>query len=85
MTRLLDGTALLAYFRYENAYQLYQQILDNYSQARLLYYRSRIYTAMNERSLAIQDIEAALIIGQRLNLPFVDVFQQHFDKLHEQE
>ena len=68
---------------YIDAYQLYQQIQDRYSQARLLYYRSFVYEAMNEPVLAIQDIETALVIAQRIDLPFLDLFQQRLGELQQ--
>ena len=35
---------------------------DAYSQARLLFYRSRVFKAMDEQTLAIKDVETALAI-----------------------
>lgn len=63
------------------AYQLYRQIQDGYSQARLLYYRSLVYEAMGELRLAIEDVKEALAIAQALNLPFLDLFQERLDDL----
>ena len=68
-----------------DAYNLYQQIQDYYSQARLLYYRSLVYGALNEQSLAMQDLEAALLISQRLNLPLIAIVQQRLDELRKEE
>ena len=56
---LEEGDLDKALALHTDAYQLYQQIQDGYSQARLLYYRSFVYEAMDKQSLAIQDIEAA--------------------------
>jgi tetratricopeptide (TPR) repeat protein len=66
-----------------SAYQLYQQIQDRYSQVRSLYYRSFVYAAMNETSLAIQDMENALITARAFGLPFVELLEQRYDSLHE--
>ncbi len=63
------------------AYEIYQQQHDEYSQARLLYYRSLVYEDIQEIRLAIQDLTQALEIAQRLQLPFVALFQQRFDTL----
>jgi len=65
------------------AYQLYQQIQDAYSQARLLYYRSLVYEAMDEQHSAIQDLEKALVIALRLSLPFIDLLRQRLEALKE--
>jgi tetratricopeptide (TPR) repeat protein len=64
-----------------DAYRLYQHIQDAYSQARLLYYRSLVYEAMNEKTFAVVDIETALSIAQALNLPFVDLLQKRLEEL----
>jgi len=64
-----------------DAYRLYEQMQDGYSQARLLYYRSFVYEAMDKQSLAIQDIETALVIAERLDLPFIDFFHQRLNAL----
>ena len=63
------------------AYQLYQQIHDKYSQAALLYYRSFVHEAMNNRQLAVKDIQQALAIAQAVELPFIDLFEQRLEKL----
>ena len=63
------------------AYQLYQQIEDGYSQAVLLYYRSLVHEAMDTLQLAIEDMEQATNIAQRLGLPFTDMFRERLDKL----
>ena len=85
---LAQGRVALAQENYQealalhtDAYRLYQHIQDGYSQARLLYYRSLVYEAMNEQKLAIADIESALPIAQALNLPFVDLLQQRLGEL----
>ncbi len=70
---------------HDKAYQLYQQIQDRYSQVALLYYRSLVYEEMNERSLAIQDIEQSLITAQLLDLPQIELLQERLDELHAQE
>ena len=67
-----------------DAYRLYQHIQDGYSQARLLYYRSIVYEAMNQIALAIEDIQQALLIAEPLDLPFIDLFRQRLGKLQEQ-
>ncbi|MEO8973195.1 MAG: tetratricopeptide repeat protein, partial [Ktedonobacteraceae bacterium] len=67
---------------HNRAYYLYQQILDGYSQARLLYYRSNVYEAMNERQQALQDMEQCMAIVRPLNLIFIGIFQKRFDELH---
>jgi tetratricopeptide (TPR) repeat protein len=64
-----------------SAYQLYRKIQDGYSQARLLYYRSMVYEAMQELRLAIEDMQNALAIAQSLDLPFLDLFQERLDDL----
>jgi tetratricopeptide (TPR) repeat protein len=66
---------------HNNAYQLYYQIQDKYSQARLLYYRSFVYGAMDDMPHALSDAEQALAIGRALDLSFVDVFQARVDEL----
>jgi hypothetical protein len=38
---------------------------------------------MQEKQLAIADVEKALIIAQKLNLPFVDLLQNRLDELQE--
>src|SRR5205085_9752037 len=63
------------------AYELYQLIQDNYSPARLLYYRSFVYKAMGEQQHAIEDIEKALPIARSLDLPWIDLFQERLDEL----
>ena len=67
---------------FAESYQLYQDIQDGYSQARLLYYRSFVHEAKGELPLAITDVETALVISQRLQLPFLERFQQRLDDLH---
>lgn len=64
------------------AYQIYQQLHDEYGQARLLYYRSLVFEDKQEIHSAIQDITEALEIAKRLQLPFVTLFQQRYDTLH---
>ena len=64
-----------------DAYRLYQHIQDAYSQARLLYYRSLVYEAMNGKKLAIKDVETALTIAQALNLPFIELLQERLEEL----
>ena len=68
-----------------DAYNLYQQIQDYYSQVRLLYYRSLVYGALNEQPLAMQDLETALLISQRFNLPLIAIVQQRLDELRKVE
>ncbi len=54
---------------YNRAYQLFQQIQDGYSQARLLYYRSFIYEKMGNIQQTIQDAELSLKIAHAVHLP----------------
>jgi tetratricopeptide (TPR) repeat protein len=70
---------------FTESYQLYQDIQDSYSQARLLYYRSFVYEARAELSLALTDIETAFVIAQHLNLPLIDLFQQRLEELHNKD
>jgi len=67
---------------HNQAYQLYQLIQDGYSQARLLYYRSYVYGAMNDQQQALQDMEQCMTIIRPLKLTFVDIFQKRLDELH---
>jgi tetratricopeptide (TPR) repeat protein len=64
-----------------SAYLLFQQLQDEYSQARLLYYRSLVYEALDEQPRALQDAEEAFIIAERLHLPYVDLFHQRVEAL----
>ena len=66
---------------YNKAYELYKNLQDIYSQARLLFYRSYIYSWQDDNRHALQDAEQALEIAQRLELPFVNLFKEHFDFL----
>ncbi|GAC1656918.1 MAG: hypothetical protein NVS4B7_01520 [Ktedonobacteraceae bacterium] len=68
---------------HNTAYQLYQQIEDRYSQAVLLYYRSFVFEATNERRLATHDMKLALTITQSLDLPFVEIFQKRLAELEQ--
>ncbi len=63
------------------AYQLYGEIQDQYSQARLLYYRSFVFESMQYRQQAIEDIETSLAIAIPLELPFVDLLQKRLEEL----
>lgn len=63
---------------HDAAYQLYKDIGDQYSQARLLYYRSFVYEAMEERERAMKDAEQAEAISISLNLPY---FRGRLDEL----
>ena len=65
------------------AYQLYTEIEDQYSQARLLYYRSFVFESMQERQRAMEDIEISLAIAVPLNLPFVDLLQERLEELQQ--
>ena len=85
---LVQGRLLLEQEEYEKAlglhteaYDLYREIQDSYSQCAALYYRSVVYAAMSERELAIQDVEAALVIAERLSLPQADLLREWRDEL----
>jgi tetratricopeptide (TPR) repeat protein len=67
-----------------HAYDLYQVIQDQYSQARLLYYRSWVYEALEERALAVQDVQAALGICRQFDLPIVEILQRQLDELRKE-
>ncbi|GAC1582419.1 MAG: hypothetical protein NVS4B1_20050 [Ktedonobacteraceae bacterium] len=64
-----------------NAYHLYLLIQDGYSQARLLFYRSLVHEEMANVALAIQDVEAGLLLAEHLNLPFTDAFRERLEEL----
>jgi tetratricopeptide (TPR) repeat protein len=66
---------------YTDAYSLYQQIEDSYSQCASLYYRSYVYEAMDKRAFALQDVEAALVIAEHLALPQADLLREWHDTL----
>ena len=66
---------------YNYAYIFYKVLQDEYSQARLLFYRSYLYEWIPDIPKALQDAKASFEIAQRLALPFVDLFQHHFDFL----
>jgi tetratricopeptide (TPR) repeat protein len=66
---------------YDRAYQLYQQIQDEFSQARLLFYRSIAYEALNDAPHALKDAEQGLVMAQSYDLPFADAFQQRLEAL----
>jgi tetratricopeptide (TPR) repeat protein len=66
---------------YARAEALYQAIEDNYSQTLLRYHRSFTHAAYNNRSAAIQDMEVAVQIAERLKLPQLGLFRQRLEEL----
>ncbi len=66
---------------YARAEALYQDIKDHSSQMLLRYYRSFTHEAYGNRSAAIQDMEMAVQIAERLKLPQLGLFRQRLEDL----
>ncbi len=66
------------------AYRLYQQIQNDYSQSVALYYRSLVYEATSAYCEAAADMQGAVDIARQIDLPWLDEWSARLGALQKQ-